>query len=52
MRWNQALETGGLVVSDNVKIHLHIEAILNSEGIGWMMRLVLLSLRSAKMWAL
>ena len=28
VRWNQALETGGLVVSDNVKIHLHIEAIL------------------------
>jgi polyisoprenoid-binding protein YceI len=27
VRWNQALETGGAVVSDNVKITLHIEAI-------------------------
>ena len=28
VRWNQALEAGGLVVSDNVKIQLHIEAVL------------------------
>lgn len=27
VKWNQALETGGAVVSDNVKITLHIEAI-------------------------
>ncbi len=27
IRWNQALETGGVVVGDNVKITLHIEAI-------------------------
>jgi len=27
VRWNQALETGGAVVSDNVKITLHIEAV-------------------------
>jgi len=27
VRWNQALETGGAVVSDNVKITLHLEAI-------------------------
>jgi len=27
VRWNQALETGGAVVSDNVKITLHVEAI-------------------------
>jgi len=27
VKWNQALETGGMIVSDNVKITLHIEAI-------------------------
>lgn len=27
VRWNQMIETGGAVVSDNVKITLHIEAI-------------------------
>ena len=27
VKWNQALEAGGMVVSDNVKITLHIEAI-------------------------
>ena len=27
VRWNQAIETGGAVVSDKVKITLHIEAI-------------------------
>jgi len=27
VKWNQALETGGVVVGDNVKITLHIEAI-------------------------
>jgi polyisoprenoid-binding protein YceI len=27
VRWNQALETGGAVVSDNVKITLHVEAV-------------------------
>lgn len=29
VRWNQALETGGVVVGDNVKISLHIEAVRN-----------------------
>lgn len=28
IRWNLVLETGGVAVSDNVKITLHIEAIL------------------------
>jgi len=27
VRWNQALETGGMVVGDAVKIHLYIEAV-------------------------
>jgi polyisoprenoid-binding protein YceI len=27
VKWNQALETGGFVVGDSVKITLHIEAI-------------------------
>ncbi len=27
IRWNQALETGGAVVGDNVKITLHLEAV-------------------------
>jgi polyisoprenoid-binding protein YceI len=27
VRWNQLMETGGAVVSDNVKVTLHIEAI-------------------------
>ncbi len=27
VRWNQAIETGGAVVGDNVKITLHIEAV-------------------------
>jgi polyisoprenoid-binding protein YceI len=31
IRWNQALETGGAVVGDNVKITLHIEAIRQKE---------------------
>src|SRR6266581_3223678 len=30
VRWNQMIETGGAVVSDRVKITLHIEAILQS----------------------
>lgn len=30
VRWNQALETGGLVVSDNVKVYLHVEAVRQS----------------------
>ncbi len=29
VRWNQMLETGGVVVGDNVKISLHIEAVRN-----------------------
>lgn len=29
VRWNQVLETGGVVVGDNVKISLHIEAVRN-----------------------
>jgi len=31
IRWNQLLEGGGAVVGDNVKIALHIEAILKEE---------------------
>jgi polyisoprenoid-binding protein YceI len=31
MRWNQALETGGVAVGDNVKITLHIEAVRQKE---------------------
>lgn len=27
VRWNQAIETGGVVVGDRVKIHLYIEAV-------------------------
>ncbi len=26
MKWNQLVETGGAVVSDNIKITLHVEA--------------------------
>lgn len=28
VRWNQAIETGGVVVSDNVRISLYVEAVL------------------------
>lgn len=31
VRWNQVLETGGLVVSDRVKIHLYVEAVRQAE---------------------
>jgi len=31
MRWNQALETGGVAGGDNVKITLHIEAVRQKE---------------------
>jgi polyisoprenoid-binding protein YceI len=27
LRWNQVLETGGVVVGDRVKVNLHIEAV-------------------------
>ena len=29
VRWNQLLEPGGMVVGDNVRITLHIEAVRN-----------------------
>jgi|FLYL01.1.fsa_nt_gi polyisoprenoid-binding protein YceI len=32
VRWNQPLETGGWVVSDEVKVNLYIEAIEQKEG--------------------
>jgi len=32
VRWNQLIESGGAVVSDSVKITLHIEAIRNKES--------------------
>jgi len=28
VRWNQAIETGGVVVSDNVRISIYVEAVL------------------------
>lgn len=31
VRWNQAIETGGVVVSDRVKIHLYIEAVRSAD---------------------
>jgi hypothetical protein len=31
MRWNQVLEGGGVTVSDEVKITIHIEAIRQKE---------------------
>ena len=31
VRWNQALEAGGVAVSDTVKIHLYVEAIRQQE---------------------
>lgn len=33
VRWNQALETGGVVVSDNVKIRLYIEAVREGRSV-------------------
>jgi polyisoprenoid-binding protein YceI len=30
LRWNQVLETGGVVVGDRVKVSLHIEAVRQS----------------------
>ena len=31
MRWNQALETGGVAVGDQVKITIHLEAVRQKE---------------------
>lgn len=30
VKWNQMIETGGVVVGDNVRINLHIEAVRQS----------------------